>query len=66
MIGADGNIFYQMRLAARTLRSNGLADEAKAMCSRVMASGSYEEALGVLMDYVTPVAAEPELDGSMM
>jgi len=66
LIGADGNIFGLMGIASQTLKRNGMADEAKEMCSRVMASSNYTEALGILMDYVTPVAAEPELDDSMM
>ena len=45
LLGQDGNIFNLLGIAARTLRKNGMAAEAKTLCQRVSASGSYEEAL---------------------
>jgi len=35
-----------------------MADEAKEMRQRAFASGSYDEALGIIMEYVEPVPAE--------
>ena len=52
LIGQDGNIFNQMGIASHTLKQNGMADEAKEMCSRVTSSGSYCEALNIIGDYV--------------
>lgn len=52
LIGQDGNIFNLMGIASHTLKQNGMADEAKEMCSRVMSSGSYCEALNIIGDYV--------------
>ena len=52
LIGQDGNIFNLMGIPSHTLKQNGMADEAKEMCSRVTSSGSYCEALNIIGDYV--------------
>ena len=52
LIGADGNIYNLMGIASNTLKHNGLRDEAKEMYSRVTSSGSYEEALCIIGEYV--------------
>ena len=52
LIGANGNIFNLMGIAARTLAENDQNDEAKAMCRRVIQCGSYDAALGVIGEYV--------------
>ena len=50
LIGQNGNIFNLMALASRTLRRNGMADEAKEMQNRIMGGDchSYEEALRII------------------
>ena len=58
IIGANGNIFNILGIASRTLRNNDMADEAQEMYSRVTSSGSYEEALGIIMEYVEPCSEE--------
>ena len=58
LIGEDGNIFNLMGIASRTLKENGMADEAKEMCERVRSSGSYYEALGVIGEYVNITSSE--------
>lgn len=70
IIGADGNIFNIMGLAAKTLKRAGMSDAAKEMQSRVTSSGSYDEALAIISEYVKPVDAaecepddEPRLEG---
>ena len=52
LIGQDGNIFNLVGIASRTLKGNGLSDEASEMTSKVFKSGSYEEALGIIGEYV--------------
>ena len=52
LIGEDGNIFNLMARAARTLRENGLSEEAKEMRERITSSGSYDEALCIIGEYV--------------
>ncbi len=58
IIGANGNIFNILGIASVTLKRNGMADEAKEMYSRVTSSGSYEEALSIIMEYVEPCCEE--------
>ena len=58
LIGADGNIFNLIGMASRTLRENGMREQAKEMQSRVTASGSYSEALNILGEYVEICSAE--------
>ncbi|MBQ3194992.1 MAG: hypothetical protein IJB65_00850 [Clostridia bacterium] len=52
LIGENGNIFNLMGIASRTLRENDMADEAKEMCDRIRESGSYDEALCIIGEYV--------------
>ncbi len=58
IIGADGNIFNIMGIASKTLKRSNMGEEANEMCSRVTSSGSYEEALGIIMEYVEPCSEE--------
>ncbi|MDE7399987.1 MAG: hypothetical protein K2N06_10730 [Oscillospiraceae bacterium] len=52
LIGQDGNIFNLVGIASRTLKRNELSEEASEMTSKVFKSGSYEEALGIIGEYV--------------
>ena len=52
LIGEDGNIFNLMARAARTLRENDLSEEAQEMRERITSSGSYDEALCIIGEYV--------------
>lgn len=52
LIGEDGNIFNLMGIASRTLRQNGMAEQAVEMRDRIRASGSYDEALCIIGEYV--------------
>lgn len=54
IIGADGNIFNLLGIASRTLKNNGMADESKEMYDHVTSSGSYNEALCIISEYVDP------------
>ena len=36
LIGQNGNIFNLMGIASKTLKRNGMYDEAKEMCSRII------------------------------
>ena len=52
LIGADGNIFNLIGIASRSLKRAGQNDKATEMSKRVMNSGSYDEALSIIMEYV--------------
>ena len=58
IIGADGNIFNLLGIASRTLKKNGMADEAAEMYDRVTSSGSYNEALCIITEYIEPCREE--------
>lgn len=68
LVGQDGNIFNLIGIASRTLRQNGLPDQAKEMYSRVTeTAGSYCEALGIIGEYVniTSVDEAEDMDEGM-
>ena len=52
LIGADGNVFNLIGIASRSLKRAGQNDKATEMLERVMNSGSYDEALSIIMEYV--------------
>lgn len=60
LIGQNGNVFNLMGIASKTLKKNGMADEAKEMCSRVTSSGSYDEALSIIDEYVEITSVDEE------
>lgn len=58
LIGEDGNIFNLMGIASRTLKRNGMQEEAKEMCDKITKSGSYDQALAIISDYVEVTSRE--------
>ena len=65
LIGQNGNIFALMGIASGTLKDSGMEERSKEMCARIMGSGSYEEALGIIGEYVNitgPAETEAGLD----
>ena len=66
LIGQNGNIFNLIGIAARTLRANGMTKEANEMRERISQSGSYDEALGIIGEYVNITGPEEELDNEPM
>lgn len=58
LIGEDGNVFNLVGIAARTLKRNGLSEQASEMTAKVFGSGSYEEALGIIDEYVNITSVE--------
>ena len=52
LIGHDGNIFSIMGRASRLLKQAGMREEANEMFNRVTNSGSYDEALHIISEYV--------------
>ena len=60
LIGQDGNIFNLVGIASRTLKRNGMSDEAKEMSDRVMSSESYGEAMNIIGEYVNITSVDDE------
>lgn len=52
LVGEDGNIFNLMGIASRTLKEAGFKEKADEMIQRITKSKSYDEALGIIMEYV--------------
>jgi hypothetical protein len=52
LIGRDGNIFNLMGIASKALKETGQKEKADEMIKRITASKSYDEALGIIMEYV--------------
>lgn len=63
LIGEDGNIFNLIGIASRTLRENGLHEQAEEMQERIMSGkcGSYYAALNVIGEYVN-ITEKPDQD----
>lgn len=60
IIGADGNIFNLMGIASNTLKEAGLAKEADEMFHKITQSGSYDEALNIMMEYIEPISIDEQ------
>ena len=52
LLGQDGNIFGILGRASRLLKGAGQKDQADEMFRRVTSSGSYDEALCIISEYV--------------
>lgn len=65
LIGQDGNIFNLLGIASRTLKNHDMADEASEMRNRVMGSGSYDEALSIIGEYVNITSVDETLSEDM-
>lgn len=52
LIGEDGNIFFILGRVRQILKAADQNDKAQEVSERVMASGSYDAALKIIMEYV--------------
>ena len=63
LIGQNGNIFNLMGIASKTLRQNGMGDEAKVMFERITGGAtSYYEALNIIGEYVNITSVDESED----
>lgn len=60
LIGEDSNIFNLMGIASKTLKRNGLAEQAKEMCDRITSSGDYNKALCIIGEYVNITSVDDD------
>ncbi len=66
LIGKNGNIYNLIGLAAKTLRENGMAEQADEMWERIRdRAGSYYEALSIIGEYVNITGPEEEIGNGM-
>lgn len=61
LIGQDSNIFNLMGIASRTLKDHGMGTQAKEMRDRITSSGSYDEALNIIGEYVNITDGEEDM-----
>jgi hypothetical protein len=54
LVGTDGNVFAIIGNVSRALKRAGMPDKANEWAGRAMGSGSYEEVLVMLHEYVKP------------
>lgn len=52
LVGTDGNVYALLGRCSRALKEAGEANRAKEMTTRVFGSGSYDEALRIMLEYV--------------
>jgi len=52
LIGKDGNVFNLLGICIRALKQADQPGEAKELKDRVCSSGSYDEALVIMLEYV--------------
>lgn len=63
LIGQGGNIFNLMGIASRTLKRNGMRDEAEEMVDRITnGASSYDEALRIIGEYVNITGPNEDMD----
>ncbi len=60
LIGTDSNIFSLMGIASKTLKRNGMAEQAKEMCERITSSGDYNKALCIIGEYVNITSVDDD------
>ena len=65
LIGTDGNIFHLVGIAAKTLKRNGMSTEASEMTDKVFGSGSYDEALGIIVNITSVDEPSEDIDLKM-
>ena len=61
-VGADGNVFNLLGIASRALKQVGQGDKVDEMHSRVLQSGSYDESLRIMGEYVDPWGSDEDSD----
>ena len=59
LLGQDGNIFAILGWASALLKQAGMKEQADEMFQRVTASGSYEQALNIISEYVETELTPP-------
>ena len=53
-----------MGIASKTLKRNGMADQAKEMCERITSSGDYNKALCIIGEYVNITSVDDDMEES--
>ena len=62
LVGQDGNVFNLLGICTRALKKSGQDEEAKELQKRVLSSGSYDEALALMLKYVEETGNDSDDD----
>jgi hypothetical protein len=62
LVGQDGNVFNLLGFCVKALKKAGQYEEAQELKRRVLISGSYEEALSIMLEYVEETGEDSEED----
>ena len=62
LIGAVGNVFNLIAIARKTLQQHDMFEEAREMTERIQQSGSYDEALSIIGEYVNITSVDDEIE----
>ncbi|MCI8868612.1 MAG: hypothetical protein HFE61_10905 [Anaerotignum sp.] len=66
LIGQDGNIFNLMGIASKTLKKNGMKEQAEEMVKRItQGAHNYSEALCIIGEYVNITGPDEEPEDGM-
>ena len=66
LIGEDGNIFNLMGIASKTLKKNGMKEQAEEMVKRItQGAHNYSEALCIIGEYVNITGPDEEPEDGM-
>ena len=52
LVGQNGNVFNLLGICTRALKQAGQEEKAKELQNRILSSGSYDEALVLMLEYV--------------
>jgi hypothetical protein len=60
LVGEDGNVFNLLGICTRALKKAGQREEAQELQKRVLECGSYDAAIGIMLEYVEEGNADSE------
>jgi two-component SAPR family response regulator len=60
LVGQNGNVFNLLGICVKALKKAGQYEEAQELQKRVLACGSYDEALALMLEYVEETGEESE------
>ena len=60
LVGQNGNVFNLLGICTVALKRAGLYEEAQELKKRVLSSGSYDEALALMLEYVDEASGDSD------
>jgi len=60
LVGQNGNVFNLLGICTKALKRAGQYEEAQELKKRVFSSGSYDEALALMLEYVDEASGDSD------